>query len=129
MINPQHLHDANRQGDLEVIETVVDPIRNGPVSEDRGKTTTAGFEKRVGAANVEKALMLSGKAGIRQVFRGGRTAYRDGNLPAILLFELLISLKDGRAKRLTRRRLIDDRARLGAALFETRDIGLIELVQ
>ena len=63
-IGSHHLHYADGQRDSEMIESIVDPIRNGAVGEDRREAPTTRFKKRVGAAHVEEAFMLAGKARI-----------------------------------------------------------------
>ena len=36
-IGADHLHHADRQRDLEMVEAVIDPVDDGPIGEDRGK--------------------------------------------------------------------------------------------
>ncbi len=61
-VGPHHLHHADGEADLEVIEAVVDAIGNRAVGEDRGEAAAAGVEQCIGAAHVEKAVVLPGKA-------------------------------------------------------------------
>ena len=61
-IGPHHLHCADREADLEVIESIVDAVGDRAVGEDRSEAATAGLEQCVGAAHVEKAVVLPGKA-------------------------------------------------------------------
>ncbi len=71
-----------------MIEAIVDPIRNRAIGEDRGEAPPARFEQTVGAADVEKAFVLAGKARSRQILRRGRTAHRDRDVAAVLPFKL-----------------------------------------
>ena len=93
-IGADHLHDADRQRHLEMVEAVVDAIDDGPVGEDRGKAAPAGLDHVGFAAHVQETLVLPGKARGRQIFGGRRTAHRDRDPGAALLFERTIGRGD-----------------------------------
>ena len=82
-VRAHHLHHADRERDLEMVEAVVDAIDDRAVGEDRGEAAPAGLEQIVFAAHVEKALVLPGEARRRQILRGGRAAHRDGDVLAV----------------------------------------------
>ena len=44
-VGAHHLHHADRQRDLEMVEAVVDAIDDGAVGEDRGEAAAAGLEQ------------------------------------------------------------------------------------
>ena len=89
-IGAHHLHHADRQRDLEMVEAVVDAVDDRAIGEERGEAAPAGFEQLGFAAHVEKALMLTGEARGRQVFGGRRAAHRDRDALAAFLFERVI---------------------------------------
>src|SRR4029078_8635296 len=52
-VRADHLHDSDGEGDLEVIETLIEAIGNRAIGKDRGKAAPAGFEQIFRAAHVE----------------------------------------------------------------------------
>src|SRR6516162_10820554 len=57
-IRADHLHDADRERDLEMVEAVVDAVDDGPVSEDRGKAPPASLDDIGLAVHVQETLVL-----------------------------------------------------------------------
>ncbi len=51
-IGADHLHDRDRQRDLEMIEPVVDAVDDGAVGENRGETASARLEQLILAAHI-----------------------------------------------------------------------------
>ena len=98
-VGAHHLHHADRQADLEMIEAVVDAVDDAAIGEQRGEAAAAGLEQIVVAADVKVALMLAGEAGGGQVFRGGRTAHRDSHAGAGFAFQGAVGLVDGARSR------------------------------
>ena len=43
-VGPDHLHDTDRERHFEMVESVIDSIRDGAISEDGGEAVPAGFE-------------------------------------------------------------------------------------
>ena len=121
-----HLHHPDRQRHLEVVEAVVDAIDDGAVGEDRGKAAPAGLEQIALAAHIQKALMLAGKAGGRQVFGGRRAAHRDRDPGAAFLFESAIGRGDFRTEMRGAGGLVNQPAGGGGALGEQCDIVVVE---
>ena len=70
-IRADHLHHPDRQRHLEVVEAVVDALDDGAVGKDRGEAAAAGLEQVGLAAHIQKALVLAGEAGGRQILGGG----------------------------------------------------------
>ena len=68
-IRADHPHHGNREGDLEVVKTLVEAVGNRAIGEDRGKAAPAGFEQVLRAAHIEEAFVLAGKTCGRQIFR------------------------------------------------------------
>ena len=93
-IRPHHLHHADRERDLEMVESIVDAIGDRAIGENGCKAAAAGFEQIVGAADIQKTLVLAGKARRRKIFRGGRTADGNGHIRAVLRLELPIGAAD-----------------------------------
>ena len=71
-VGPDHLLDADRQCDVQVIEAVLGPVGDRPVAEQRDDAAVVRRDHRIGAAHVEEALLLPGEAGLGQVLRRGR---------------------------------------------------------
>ena len=86
-IGAHHLHHADGEADLEMIEAIVVAIDDGAIGEHRREAAAARLEQLVRAADVEEALMLAGKARRRQILGRGRAADGHGDTLAILLFE------------------------------------------
>ena len=129
-VGAHHLHHADRQADLEMVEAVVDAIDDGAVGEQRGEAAPAGLEHVVGAADVQKAFMLTGEAGGRQVLGGRRAAHRDRDVVAVLGFEFGDKPRaTALAQALGAGGGVDDAARLLRALREQRDVGDVEVVE
>ena len=61
-----------------MVEAVVYAIDDGAVGEDRRKALPARFDHRGLSAHVQEALVLPGKARIREIFGGRRAAHCDG---------------------------------------------------
>ena len=125
-IRADHLHHADRQRDLEVVEAVVDAIDDGAVGEDRGKAAPAGLEQIGLAAHIQKALMLAGEAGGRQVFGGRRAAHGNRDPGAAFFFEGAIGRGDFRTEMRIAGRLVNQPAGGNGALGEQCHIVVVE---
>ena len=79
-IGADHLHDRDRQRDLEMIEAVVDAVGNRAIREQRGEAAPARIHEIARPANIEVAVVLPGEARIRQIFGGGRAAHGDRDI-------------------------------------------------
>ena len=73
-IGPDHALDADRQRDLHMVEALGPPIADGAIGKERGVAAAARVQNRRLAANIQIALLLSGKACIGQVFGRGAGA-------------------------------------------------------
>jgi hypothetical protein len=77
-ITPEHhALDADRQADLQMIEPLVDAIRDRAVGEQRREGAPACVDEGRVALDIEEGLLLAGKAGVWQVFGGRAAADRD----------------------------------------------------
>ena len=93
-IRTDHLHHGDGEGDLEVVEALVEAVGDRAIGEDRGKAAPAGLEQVLGAAHIEEAFVLAGKACGRQIFRRRRTSHRDGDAGPGFPLKLPISFHD-----------------------------------
>src|SRR5271169_4450376 len=109
-----------------MVETVVDTIDDGAVGKDRGETAATGLEQIGLAAHIQKALVLSGKAGRRQVFCGRRTAHRNRDTGAAFFFESAIGCSDLGAEMRRTGGLVNQPPSGGGALGEQRHIVMVE---
>src|SRR5579875_364533 len=125
-IGAHHLHDPNRQRHFEMVEAVVDAIDNGPIGEQRGKAAPARLHNRVLATDIEKAFVLSGKAGVRQIFGRRRTAYRDRNASSAFLLKRAVSGADLGGEAGIAGGFIDDLARRRGAFGQRAYIAMVE---
>ena len=126
-IGAHHLHHPDRQGDLEMVEAVVDAIDDGAVGEDRRKAAPAGFDHVGLAAHIQKALMLTGEACGRQVLGGRRAAHRDRDAGAAFPFERVIGSGDLFAQPGVAGRLVNDLSCGRGPLSEKRHIVMVEI--
>ena len=78
-IGAHHALHPDREGHLQVVEAVQDPIGDGPIGEQGGVATPAGGQQVRLTGDVQKSFLLAGKAGLRQVFSGGTGAHRHRN--------------------------------------------------
>ena len=77
-----HHLDAGRQGHEAVIETLVYPVGDGPIIEQRGEDLVQGLYHVVEAAHVKESLLLAGERSVRQVLRRRGRAHGNGNVAA-----------------------------------------------
>ena len=73
------------EGDLKVVKALDRAVGDGAIGKQGGEAPVAGFENRFHAVDVEVGFLLSGKAGIGQVFGGGRRAHGDIGIAEIAL--------------------------------------------
>jgi hypothetical protein len=129
VVGAHHLHHADRQEDLEVVEAVVDAINNGAVGEQRGKALPASLEHVVRAADIQIALMLAGEAGGWQVLGGGRAAHRDRDVVAVFRFQFAVGLHDRLAQCIGGGGGVDNLPSRARAFREQRHVGDIEAIE
>ena len=83
LVAAHHFLHAGGKRHLTVIETVMHPVGDGAVVEQRGIHGANGSQQVVLAANVEKGFLLAGEGGLGQILGGGRGAYGEGNIVAV----------------------------------------------
>ena len=128
-IGAHHLHHADRQRDLEVVEALVDSVMNGAISEQAGETTAARVEQALFAFDVEIRILLAGKARRRQVLGGRRAPHSETDLLAVLLLKLAVGIQNLGGQIVGEPGAVDD---LTGALAFTRqrgDVGGVEIVE
>ncbi len=108
-VRAHHLHHADREGDVEVVDALFDPVVDGPVGEQAGKASTAGVEQALVPAHVEKGLLLAGEARGGQVLRRGRAPHGEADLVAVLIEQHLAAGQDLTGHRLGEPGGVDDR--------------------
>ena len=128
-IRTNHLHHGDGEGDLEVVETLVEAIGNRAIGENRGKAAPAGFEQVLRATHIEEAFVLAGKACGRQIFRRRRTSHRNGDAGPGFPLKLPISFHDLFAEKRRVHRLVYNFAGLGGFARKLLDLALVETVQ
>jgi hypothetical protein len=109
-----------------VVEAVIDAIDDGAVGKDRGEAAAASLKQIALATYIQKALVLAGEAGGRQVFGGGRAAHRNRNPGAAFLFESAIGGRDFCTELRGTGGLVNQPAGDGSALGEQRNIVMVE---
>ncbi len=125
-VGPDHLHDPDRQRDLEVVEALIDPVVDGAVREQAGEAAAAGVEEALVAVDVEIGLLLAGEARGGQVLGGGRASHREARVLPVLLPELPVALEDLAGQVVRQPGAVDD---LPGALAAPRQIGHVVGVQ
>ncbi|GBE45487.1 hypothetical protein BMS3Bbin11_00575 [bacterium BMS3Bbin11] len=85
-VRTHHLHNTNRQRDFEMLEALIDTVMNRTISKQAGKTTAADIQQLLFTFNIKVGVLLPGKAGIRQIFRGGRATHSNADITRVLFF-------------------------------------------
>ena len=80
-ISTHHALHSDREGHREVVIAVELAVGDSPVSEQRGVTAAAGRQQGRLAVHVEEGFLLTGKAGLGQVFGGSAGAHRHRDGP------------------------------------------------
>ena len=128
-IGAHHLHHADREADLEMVEAIVVAIDDGAIGEHRREAAAARLEELVRAADVQVALVLAGETRRRQILGGGRAADGHGNALAILLFEKPVGFDERCAQGLGPGRRVDDLARLRCVSRQSLHVGAAQILQ
>ncbi len=76
-VGSDHVLDADREADVQVIESMLDSVDDRAIGEERGETASAGRDEGVGASHAEVRLLLSGEARLGEIL--GRRARADGH--------------------------------------------------
>ncbi len=93
-VRADHLHHADRQGDGEVVEALIDPVVDRTVGEQAREAAPAGVEQALGAPDVQVGLLLSGEARVWQVLGRRGAAHRERHILAVLLLQARVALLD-----------------------------------
>ncbi|MBP1092614.1 hypothetical protein JOE50_003144 [Bradyrhizobium japonicum] len=128
-IGTDHFHHGDGERDLEMIEAVVDAIRDRAIGENGSKAAPASFEQILGPAHIEKAFVLAGKARRRQILRRRGASYGDSDPDPGLAFKMPIGFYDLLAQQRRVHRLVYDLAGLGGLAGELSDLALVDPVQ
>ena len=91
-VRADHPLDANRQSNILVRKTLVYPIGNGPLGEQRGETLADRIDQGFGAANIEEGFVLSREGSARQIFRRCATPHRDRHVATMRFAQLAVGL-------------------------------------
>lgn len=97
-VGANHFHDPNRKRDGEVVESLIDTIVDRALEEEARKAGPVCRDDRIVAAHIEEALVLSGKARVRKIFRRCRATHREARLRPVLLAQRVVSAEDLRAQ-------------------------------
>ncbi len=125
-VRPHHLHHPDRQGHGEVVETLVDAIADCSIGEQRSKAPARGFHHPLGAVHIQKALVLAGETGGREVLGRCRGANRHTQIGTVLLDQLLVGVGDTRDEVGRRGSRVDQLPGSAGAPTELGDVGLVE---
>ncbi len=128
-VRADHFHHSDGEGDLEVIEAVVDAVGNRAIGKNGGKATPRGLEQIFGAAHVEEALMLARKARGRQIFCRRRTSHGDSDAGPVFPFQLPVRFHDLRAEGAGIHRPVYDFAGFCGYRRKLLDLALVETVE
>ena len=129
LVAAHHLHHRHRQKHLEMVEPVVDAVRDGAVREQRGLTALDRVNQQLFALNVEVGVVLASKTGVGQVFGRGRTAHRHtqglaaGSFQGAPGFTQLLLYRRGHG------RAVNNIASPGAGLGQSGYVSLVQCIQ
>ena len=130
-----HVLYADRQRDGAVIELVVDTVGNCAVIEQRGIHFVNAALEVLLAPHVQKGLLLTGEGGFRQILRGRRRAYGDGELVTLAHFapggeNLLVQpCREGRGEHPASNLFSDDGKSVDVIHVERGENGANSLIQ
>ena len=128
-VGAHHLHHADRQRDLEMVEALVDAIVDGSVGEQAGETTAARVEETLRALDVEIGVLLAGEARRRQVLGGRRASHSETDLLAVLVLKQAVGVHDLGDQVFGKPGAVDDLARTFAFARQRGDVGRVEIVE
>ena len=128
-VGSHHLHDPDRERDLEMVEPIVDSIGNGPICEDGREAAPAGFEQVPRTADVEEAFVLACKARSGEILGRGRAAYGNRDVGPIFTSELLIGGGDFLLKAIGAGGIEDNVPGFAGTLGKYIDAGLVDPVE
>ena len=128
-IGAHHLHHADRQRDLEMVEALVDPVMNGAIGEQAGETTAARVEQTLFALDVEIRILLAGEARRRQVLGGRRAPHGETYFLAVLLLKLAVGIQNFGGQIVGQPGAVDDFTGALAFTRQRGDVGGVELVE
>ena len=128
-VGSDHLHDADRQPDREVVEPLVDPVVDRAVGEQAREAAPAGVEQVLVAVDVQVALLLAGEARGGQVLGRRRAAHREAHLLAVLLLQPAVAVEDLALEILGQAGAVDDVARAFGAPGEILHVVGLEVVE
>ena len=128
-IGAHHLHHADRQRDLEVVEALVDSVVNGAIGEEAGEATAARVEQALLALDVEIRILLAGEARRRQVLRSCGAAHGETDLLAVLLLKGAVGTQNLGGQIVGQPRAVDDLSGAFGFSCQRGDIGGVEVVE
>ena len=76
-VRTDHALHADRQANLKVIKTLVPPVRDRPVGEQRREAAFAGLQQLRPTTHVQIGLLLPGETGVGKVFGRGTAPHGD----------------------------------------------------
>lgn len=109
--------------------SVIKPVHDGPVGEERGEALPAGLDQVRLAAHVQKALVLAREARAGQILGGRRAADGHRQASAAYLFEFAVGCDDLRAQGFAAGRRANDLARIRGPCSQQIEIAPIDAVQ
>ena len=127
-VRAHHLHDADRQCHVEVVESLVNAVVDGTVGEEAREAAPAGVEEALVPVDVEVGVLLAGEARRRQVLGRRRRPHRQAHLVPVLLLELAVGGDDLVGEVLGQPGAVDDLPGALAAAREVGDVLGVELV-
>ncbi len=96
LVGTHHDLYADRQRHVEVVETVLLPVGDGPVGKQGGIAAAAGLQQLIASPDIEVGLLLAGETRLRQVFGGGAAAHGHRRLvPSAAPRQRVVGLRDG----------------------------------
>ena len=79
-VGPYHALHAHRQRHLAVIESLMNPVGDGPVVEQRSVDAMNAGDDVVKSRDVEQRILLTGEGCLRKVLGRGRRAHRNADV-------------------------------------------------
>ena len=79
-IGTHHALYTGRNGDALMVISLMHPVRDGPIIKQRSKNVLDSEHHGINTLYIQEGFLLTGKRGVRHIFRCGRGAYRERSI-------------------------------------------------
>ena len=128
-VGAHHLHHADRQRDLEVVEALVDSVVDRAIGEKTCETTAARVEQALVTLDVEVRILLAGEARRGQILGGRRAPHGEADLLAVLLLKRAVRAQNLGGQVVGETSAVDDLPGAFGFSCQRGDVGGVDVVE